>query len=45
MISNDFIENGYIDYANDSEEEFFNEPAITNKTQDIICGNITPPNM
>ncbi|KAF0773538.1 lutropin-choriogonadotropic hormone receptor-like, partial [Aphis craccivora] len=45
VISNDFIENGYIDYANDSEEEFFNEPAITNKTQDIICGNITPPNI
>ncbi|XP_026816863.1 lutropin-choriogonadotropic hormone receptor-like isoform X1 [Rhopalosiphum maidis] len=43
VVSNDFIENGYIDYANDSEEQFFNEPAITNSTQDIICGNITPP--
>ncbi|XP_022166335.1 lutropin-choriogonadotropic hormone receptor-like isoform X2 [Myzus persicae] len=43
LVSNDFMENGYIDYANDSEEEFFNEPAMTNSTQDIICGNITPP--
>ncbi|XP_060858786.1 lutropin-choriogonadotropic hormone receptor-like isoform X2 [Metopolophium dirhodum] len=44
VVSTDLMENGYIDYANDSEEEFFNEPAITNSTLDVMCGNITPQN-
>lgn len=40
-VSLDFAKNQSTEYDGDSEEQFFDKPAITTGTQDIMCGNIT----
>lgn len=40
----DYVDNKTVVFDN-NEEEFLNEPAISTGTQEILCGNITPPTM
>lgn len=42
-VPQDFVENKFAVSNNISEEQFYNEPAIRPGTQEMICGNITPP--
>lgn len=43
IASQDFGENKLLAFNNISEEQFYNEPAVKPGTQEMICGNITPP--